>query len=647
LLEYIRSNILKLSLDAMATFVLSIAMTLATNSFANDSDQYGTPFTDVPDPRDVVMYQVNTRAFSPAGDFQGVIDRLDNIQALGINVIYLMPIYPVGQVNSINSPYSITDYKSVGTEFGTLNDLRALVDGAHARGMAVILDFIANHTAWDHPWVSYNDGWYDKDVDGYLVSPNNWVDVVQFDFSNQGVIDALIEAMRYWVFTANVDGFRFDYAEGPSDILWEQAIDSLRNINTHELILLAEEGDNDENYRLGFDYNFDFNFYKRLKEVFNGGSTGLIDYWHQQVYDSTSDEDSIVRFTTNHDVNSSDGTPESIFGGSSGSLAAFTLAAYMKSVPMIYGGQEVGLDYSIPFPFTKTPINWKHNPNKTAEYTKIIEVFNNSEAIRRGSFTRYSSKDVFAFSRVSGSERVFVMVNTKAEGLEFTLPATVANRTWTDLFTGGTIDLGNTLTIAGHKYRALSTTEFSSADDTQIDITFATTPYTIFFKKPANWGNDINIYYWDARPENVISAVDWPGVSMTDLGDDWFSYSFTNILSSNLIFNDGTLQTGNLFRGSESWYHDGKWFHTESEDFPTSLGTEAKDTGITTPDIAGSVTSETKSSGSGGVNLGILVVLFALFIHRCILRTIANGSNHFNGTSFKITSRIAIVNLAF
>src|SRR5205085_3549333 len=116
--------------------------------------QYGKPFKNVPDRRDVTMYQVNMRSFSKNGDLKGVTARLDSISALGINVIYLMPIYPVGTLKSVNSPYATRNYDSVGTEFGTLDDLRTLVDGAHKRKIAVLIDIVANHTSWDHPWIT-------------------------------------------------------------------------------------------------------------------------------------------------------------------------------------------------------------------------------------------------------------------------------------------------------------------------------------------------------------------------------------------------------------------------------------------------------------------------------------------------------------
>src|SRR5450755_4183735 len=139
--------------------------------------QYGTPFTNVPDPRDVTIYQVNMRAFSATHNFQGVTARLDQMKALGANVIYLMPVYPVGVLKSVNSPYCISNLDTVATEFGTLADLRSLVDGAHSRNMAVILDWVANQTSWDHAWITQHPDWYQHDGSGNIIQLAAYSDV--------------------------------------------------------------------------------------------------------------------------------------------------------------------------------------------------------------------------------------------------------------------------------------------------------------------------------------------------------------------------------------------------------------------------------------------------------------------------------------
>ena len=421
-----------------------------------DPAQYGTPFASVPDRRDVSLYQVNMRVFSSAGNFKGVIDRLDSIKALGVNVIYLMPIYPLGVVKSVNSPYCIKDYKSVSPEFGSLDDLRALVDGAHSRNMSVLLDWVANHTSFDHTWTN-DRSWYLQDASGNIVSPPGmgWNDVAQLNFNNSAMRQSMIKAMKHWVFTANVDGFRFDYSDGPPVDFWKQAVDTLRNIKSHKLLLLAEGG-RSANYSAGFDYNFGFGFFDKLKSIYGSNqSVKQIDNMNTSDYSGATDGQQIVRYLTNHDVNSSDGTPLELFGGKKGSMAAFVVVSYMKSIPMIYNGQEVGTAIRLTFPFTSTKINWSINPDVTAEYKKVIGFRNSSAAIRRGQLTSYNSDDVCAFTKESGTEKVFVLSNLRNSSKVYTLPDNLKNTTWKDGLTGASITLGTSISLDAFSYKIL------------------------------------------------------------------------------------------------------------------------------------------------------------------------------------------------
>lgn len=421
-------------------------------SKAAAQEQCGEPFAGVPDRRDVSIYQVNMRVFSEAGNFRGITARLDSIRALGFNVMYLMPIYPVGQVRSVNSPYCIRDYLSVNKEFGTLSDLRALVDGAHTRGMAVILDWVANHTAYDHPWTQ-NKSWYLQDAQGNIISPPGmgWNDVAQLNFKNQDMRNALIAAMKYWVLEANIDGFRCDYSDGPPHDFWEQALDTIRSIKPHGLLLLSE-GRRRDHFKAGFDYNFGFTFFEHLKKVFaDKESAKVIDTLNVKDYIGTEPGQRIVRYTSNHDVNGSDGTPLELFGAKQGSMAAFVIVAYMKSVPMLYNGQEVGTPHRLTFPFTSTKIDWNINPELKAEYKKIIAFRNQSAAIRRAEPVSYTTDDVCAFTKQEGSEQVFVLVNVRNRPVTYVLPQTVTGY-WKDAFSGKSIRFGKTIVLEPYQY---------------------------------------------------------------------------------------------------------------------------------------------------------------------------------------------------
>ncbi len=439
------------------TLLLSIIIPAPSNAQITgnvDPPQYGKHFSNVPDTRDVTMYQVNTRAFSKDGNFKGVIVRLDSIKALGVNVIYLMPIFPVGSLKAVNSPYATKDYNAVGTEFGTLDDLRKLVDGAHERKMAVIIDWVANHTSWDNPWIA-NKSWYEQDTSGNIKSPHGWRDVAQLNFKNTDMRLAMIKAMKSWVLKANIDGFRCDYADGPPVDFWTQAFDTLRNIHSHKLLLMAE-GSRSENFDAGFDYNFGFRFYGTLKRIYiNGKSVKSIDTVNTKDYANAKDGQGMIRYVTNHDVNSSDGTPLDLFGGIKGSMAAFIVIAYMKSVPMIYNGQEVGNPDRLTFPFTSVKINWTLNPDVTAEYKKVIAFRNISAAIRRGALISYSSDDVCVFTKQAGTETILVLSNLRDKPVIYPLPAELRNTKWKNIFTGGKITLANEITVEPYQYLVL------------------------------------------------------------------------------------------------------------------------------------------------------------------------------------------------
>ena len=419
--------------------------------------QYGTPFAGVPDRQDAVMYQVNMRAFSQGANFAGVTARLDAIKALNVNVIYLMPIFPVGQVRSVNSPYAVRDYTAVNPEFGTLDDLRTLVDGAHTRGMSVMLDWVANHTSWDHAWISAHPDWYLRNGAGTIQSPpnTNYLDVAQLSFDSAPMRLAMIAAMKSWVYTTNVDGFRFDYADFQPNDFWKQATDTLRRIKTHKLLLLAE-GTRSSNFSTGFDYNFGFGFYGALKEVYgNGAAATRFDALNATEYAGATDGQHVVRYTTNHDVNGSDGTPVELLGGNAGAMSAFVVTSLFKGTPMLYNGQEVGMTARIPFPFTSVKVSWDAHPEVTQAYRGLLAARAGSAALRRGTPVSYSSANVCAFTKTAGTEQALVLANVRNAATTYTVPAALANTTWTDALKGGTVTLDGPVSLPAYGYLVL------------------------------------------------------------------------------------------------------------------------------------------------------------------------------------------------
>jgi glycosidase len=216
------------------------------------------------------------------------------------------------------------------------------------------------------------------------------------------------------------------------------------------------EGSRSDNYKAGFDYNFGFSFFGNLKRIFRDNRTvKSIDNLNTSDYNGATDGQQIIRYITNHDVNGSDGTPLDLFDGQRGSMAAFVVVAYMKSIPMIYNGQEVGTPYRLTFPFTSTKIKWGINPEITAEYKKVIAFRNYSETIRRGELTSYSSDDVCAFVKQQESEKVVVLVNLRNSSINYSINSALVNTSWTDALNGGNVRLSEQITLKPYDYLIL------------------------------------------------------------------------------------------------------------------------------------------------------------------------------------------------
>jgi glycosidase len=411
--------------------------------------QYDVPFANVPATRDIAMYEINFSAFSTTGDLNGVKARLDEIKDLGVNVIWLMPIYPIGDVKSVGSPYAIKDYTKVNPALGSLEDLRSLVKEAHSRNMAVILDWVANHTAWDHTWIQ-NSSWYTRDAQGNITSPagHNWTDVADLNYGSQAMRKEMIKAMKYWVLEANVDGFRCDYAEGVPVDFWKAAIDTLRNIPGRDLVMFAEAGKS-ELYSAGFDLTFGWNFYHKLKDVYNNASTtSALVAANTTDYNSIPQGNEILRWITNHDDNAWDNSPVTIFKTTDGALSAFVITSYMGGVPLLYNGQEVGCPVKLGFfENNTTKIDWSINGDLLSMYKKIMTFRNASSAVKQGTLESFATSDVVAFKRVYNGEEVLVMVNVRGDDVVYAVPSALQNTSWSNAITGESLSLATTVEL--------------------------------------------------------------------------------------------------------------------------------------------------------------------------------------------------------
>lgn len=420
--------------------------------------QYGVPFGSVPEAKNVVLYEVNIRAFSATGDFEGVKQRLDNIKALGCNTIWLMPIHPVGQENSaggLGSPYAVQNYRQVNPEFGDLQKFRELVQAAHDRKIAVIIDWVANHTSWDNPWIQ-NKSWYTQDANGNIIVPpgTNWQDVAELNYNNQDMRKAMIDAMKYWVMEANIDGFRCDAVDMVPTDFWSEALKEIKALPNRKLILLAEGG-KPENFSAGFQMNYAWDFCSNITQVYKTGrAASSIFTTHEQEYKSIPAGAVKLRYTTNHDLSAWEETPVEAFGGEAAALSASVITVFTSAAPMIYSGQEVARVEKLPF-FTKDPIDWNENVEVREAYEKIFAIYHGTQAFTNGSLTYFSDPDIAAFTRVHESDEFLIVVNVRGVEKSWIVNSTLKDAEWINMIDGATLTLGESISLAPFEYKIL------------------------------------------------------------------------------------------------------------------------------------------------------------------------------------------------
>lgn len=391
-----------------------------------------------------LIYQVFVRDFSPAGTFRGVIEELDRVEAVGADVLWLMPIHPIGVANrkgTLGSPYAVRDYYAVNPEMGTKADFRELVRAAHARGMKLILDWVPNHTANDAVWTTAHRRFHVRDSLGRVTTPRDaqgnltdWTDVAQLDYANPALRQAMTSAMRYWLEEFGVDGFRMDVAGFVPDAFWQEALPALRRAVPRPIMLLAEWGD-PRMHRLGFDLTYGWDPYHRIKEVWKGApASGFVQAEVRELA-SWPPGGLRLRFTTNHDETAWDQPPVVLFGGVAGARAAHVATALLPGRPMVYNGQEVESPLKLRL-FEKDTIDWAA-PGLAASrafYRRVNELAGSHVAFRTGAFAEVgtSAPDaVIAYRR----DAVVVLVNVRAREVRFTVTGARVAGTQ-DLLTG-------------------------------------------------------------------------------------------------------------------------------------------------------------------------------------------------------------------
>ena len=304
-----------------------------------------------------ILYEMNIRQFTMEGTFRAASERLPFLRSIGVDAIWLMPIYPIGEEDrkgSLGSYYSIRDYKGVNPEFGSEADLRDFITKAHALGIKILFDWVANHTARDARWISERPvDWYERDSEGRAKVPWDWSDTAKLNYANREVWRGQIDAMRYWVEQFGIDGFRCDMAMLVPIEFWQEASAELHSIKS-DIFMLAE-AEEDNLFEGAFNMSYQWNIHHIMCDIAKGARRvwDLRNAMHaeRQRYPR---EAMRLSFTSNHDENSWSGSEQSRFGRALEVMTAMTFLM-PSTMPLIYTGQEVGYDHSFAF-FDRDPI---------------------------------------------------------------------------------------------------------------------------------------------------------------------------------------------------------------------------------------------------------------------------------------------------
>jgi cyclomaltodextrinase / maltogenic alpha-amylase / neopullulanase len=404
----------KVALAALVLFLFSQPFGLAAQQPARDVSK-GSARTSRDWVRDGVVYEIYPRAFSQRGDFNGITARLDDLKALGVNILWLMPIHPIGvekKKGSIGSPYAVRDYYGINPDYGTKDDFAKLVAAARRRGMKVIIDIVANHTSWDNVMMK-NPEFYERDAAGHITYPHDWSDVAELNYKNPELRRYMTDMLKYWVREFDLDGFRCDVAEEVPTDFWENARAELDKIKP-DIVMLAE-GHKAELLVKAFDFDYSWPLHGALTNVLQGRNSAadLRQAWEKE-FQEWPRGSLHLRFSDNHDERRAIAR-----FGEPGALAASALMFTLDGVPLLYNGMEVGdtTESGAPALFEKLPIFWPiadRRPEFPRFYKQLLALRRSSEALRRGSLDWLTNSDesrVVTYTRRAAREEFLVAIN--------------------------------------------------------------------------------------------------------------------------------------------------------------------------------------------------------------------------------------------
>lgn len=397
-----------------------------------------------------VLYEVNVRQYTPEGTFNAFAEHLPRLKEMGVGILWFMPVTPIGEVErkgELGSYYSVKDYTAINPEFGTMDDFKDLVTRIHDLEMHLIIDWVANHTAWDHPWVESNPGYYNKDEDGNFTPPHDtdWTDVVQLDYENEELWDAMAGEMKFWLEEVDIDGFRCDVAYKVPTEFWNHARMELEKVKP---VFMLAEADHPELNEHAFNAGYSWTSHHAMNNIASGEAQvdALDQYYFEENQGNYPVGTYKINFITNHDENSWAGTVFERLG--EGMEAFATLVFTAPGMPLIYNGQEAGLDKRLEF-FEKDVIDWSSLPYE-AFFTTLSDLKRDNQALWNGlaggPIKRVNTNDdlkVFAFTREKENDKVFVVLNLSEESRVVEFTSEGFEGSYTELFSGDQVLLDN------------------------------------------------------------------------------------------------------------------------------------------------------------------------------------------------------------
>ncbi len=369
--------------------------------------------------RNANVYEVNIRQYTQEGTFNAFAKELPRLKAMGVDILWFMPIHPIGQKNkkgSLGSYYSVRDYKAINPDYGTLEDFKRLVNQAHEMGMYVLIDWVANHTSWDNIWVESHPDFYERNADGSFVSPFDWTDVIALDYENKAMRKQMLDALQYWIKEADIDGYRCDVAgEVPTDF-WNWIRPQLDQIKP---IFMMAEAEKPELLEKAFDMDYGWELHHIFNAIAKGEKTPK-DIWTYLEKERKEMPKGAYRlyFITNHDENSWNGTIKERLGEAADAMSLLTYT--LSDMPLMYSGQESANEKRLEF-FEKDVIDWK-DYSKQELFTTFAAFKHENPALWNGEFggeiyqlPTDMDDQVFAFKRIKGDSDMMVLINMSSE----------------------------------------------------------------------------------------------------------------------------------------------------------------------------------------------------------------------------------------